>query len=313
MLRRYAPGETTRAGAERAGLVGGFRAVQQLRPGMEVARSAVVGLLCALALALSAPPALADGDIQDGASIFSPAGAQVALAHIRKIGADTGVDVHVVTVNHLSAGQDVGAAAQAVFDAQRMHGVLLYVSKDDQQLAVHVGADTRSAITLHEQTAIRDAVIAGFRQGDFDGGLLAGIDRIGRDVQDLRIGRGPTINPTAVAPTAARPGAGFSWASVPLVGVVCGLAAFLWVRRRSRSRAHAPAELVAAAVEADRLGVRAGPRPSGVTDAAGVPPERPTDEDLPREPWVPRAGPYEGAQGFEKDQDEEAAEAQRRV
>lgn len=312
MLARYARRGVDEGEAERAGLVGGIRAVQVPRPFATIARRAAACLLVllALALALGARTALAEGGIQDVASIFSPAGAQVALAHIRKIGADTGVDVHVVAVNHLSGGRDVGTEAQQVFDAQRMRGVLLYVSKDDQQLAVHVGADARSAITLQEQMAIRDSVIAGFRQGDYDGGLLAGIDRIGRDVQDLRLGRVAPSNPSAVTPAAARRGAGLTWASVPLAVTVGVLAAFLWLRRKSRPP-HAPPELVAAAMEADRPGAAAG-RPASEVTAAGASPERSAPDETVKESWAPRDGPFQGAE-LEHGQDEKAAEARRRA
>ncbi len=151
----------------------------------------LAALLSAL-LALGSATTLAAGGVQDDAGMFSPATRDQATALIAQIHRDTGKTVAVVTVPSLG-GRDVSAAADEVFAQQRLNGILLFIARDDRKLAIKVGVATRSLISVQEEAAIRDTILAHFRQGEFDQGLLAGLERIGTD---LRNGVGST-SPTA--------------------------------------------------------------------------------------------------------------------
>jgi len=260
--------------------------------------------------------AWAEGAIDDAAHMFSPGAQQTANARIEKIKADTGVVVHVVTVTRLSGGS-VADAAALVFAQQKMQGILLYVTKDDQQLAVKVDGPTQAAIPIPEQVAIRDAMIVGFQRGDFDNGLLTALDRIGLDVQQLRVGRGSAANATATAPKQASKGSTWNWTSVPVVGLVVLLLGLLWVRRRSRG---ATATFKAPATGPSSSTSPAAAREAGMDESRSQTASDVETRDAPVAPTgstggvssrEPLAQPYADSHGSEKERREDVVDSRR--
>jgi len=182
---------------------------------------------------------LAAGGVQDDGQMFSASGRQQANAKIQQIQQNTGKTIDVVTVAALK-GKDISAEADKVFQQQRLNGVLIYISKADRTLALKVGAATRQVISTQEEASIRDTITASFRKNDFDGGLLAGIDRLGGDLGAAKAASG---NSGAAAPAgAARPAPvqapagsrGFNW--TPILLLVGGGLLVLWVVRNIRNQ-----------------------------------------------------------------------------
>lgn len=188
--------------------------------------------LAALLLALSVAPTLAAGGVQDPAGMFSAKARDAANSRIQQISRDTGKDVEVVTVANLG-GRDPSVEADRVFQQQRLNGVLLFFARDERKLEIKVGASTRQLISTQEEAAIRDQLVASFRKGDFDGGLLAAIDRIGNDLRaGAASGAGRAGAPVA-APAPQR-SAGINW--FPILLIVGGGALVLWLILRSARR-----------------------------------------------------------------------------
>lgn len=180
----------------------------------------VAALLAALALPLlgAAPPP--SGGVDDGAHLFSAAALTQAAQQIRQLQLETNRGIAVVSVPSLE-GQPIEQIAAATLK-QRQLEVLIYIAQDEHALAVEVGPNTRRALTPPEMTAIRDLMLDQFGQGNFDAGLLAGLQRLGQDL------RGSTAPPGGFAGTSAQQ-------TVFLLAGALVLAAFLTILANPRA------------------------------------------------------------------------------
>ncbi len=183
--------------------------------------------LALLTLLLAAGSALAAGGVQDNGGMFSASARNAANQKIQQIQRETGKTIEVVTVASLG-GRDINAEADRIFQQDRLNGVLLYMSKDDRKLAIKVGVDTRKSISIQQEASIRETILSSFKKNDFDGGLLAGIDRIGSDLR-----AGAATGRTGVAPQAQR-SSSFSW--FPILLIFGGGALVLWLLIRAYRR-----------------------------------------------------------------------------
>jgi uncharacterized membrane protein YgcG len=135
--------------------------------------------LAAALLALIVMPinALAATYIQDNANMFSSGAKNQATQLIDSLQRQTGKEIVVYTVQSLN-GQDPSTAADNIFRAQNVNGVLLFMSKQDRRLEIKIGQDTRQAISSQREGQIRDTVLTDFRSNKFDQGLLDGVNGI---------------------------------------------------------------------------------------------------------------------------------------
>ncbi|MBV8087940.1 MAG: TPM domain-containing protein [Chloroflexi bacterium] len=129
------------------------------------------------ALAVAPLNALAATYIQDNGNMFSANAKSQATQQIDQLVQSTKKEVLVYTVTSLN-GQDPSTAADSIFRQNGTNGVLLFMSKNDRQLQIKIGTDTRQAISTQRETQIRDAILTDFRSGDFDKGLLDGVGAI---------------------------------------------------------------------------------------------------------------------------------------
>ncbi|MGZ3196833.1 MAG: TPM domain-containing protein [Croceibacterium sp.] len=148
-----------------------------------------LGLCVALSLAfLSAPAAALDlplrphGPIYDQADLL-PADQEAALdQRLRAFDAQTGDAVIVATVSSLQGDtiEDYAAklyAAWGIGGAERDTGVLLLVAPSEHKVRIEVGYGLTPYITdILSGRIIRDEITPRFKQGDFPGGINAGVD-----------------------------------------------------------------------------------------------------------------------------------------
>jgi uncharacterized protein len=144
-------------------------------------------LLASLALpaaasgAMPAPPA---GPIYDGADIIAPAEEAALDARLRAYNEATGRAVIVATVPSLD-GESVERYATKLFEtwgiggAERDMGLLLLVAPNDREVRIEVGYGLHPFMTdILSGRIIRDAIIPRFKQNDYTGGIVAGVDAI---------------------------------------------------------------------------------------------------------------------------------------
>ncbi len=79
-------------------------------------------------------------------------------------------------------------------------GILFVVAKDDRRLRIEVGYGLEGAVTdLQSGRIIREQVAPRFQQGDFAGGVAAGVDSLVKLVEGEEL-PAPTTSPASVSP-----------------------------------------------------------------------------------------------------------------
>jgi glc operon protein GlcG len=116
-------------------------------------------------------------DVNDAARLFRAESAAAARDSLRQLEREAGVVTVVETVPSL----DGGSPAEAVNRRTRgwkHDGLFILIDKKDRKLELGTSVGLRDRVSREQQTAVRDAFLAGFRGGDFDAGLRDGIKEI---------------------------------------------------------------------------------------------------------------------------------------
>ncbi|WP_412063279.1 TPM domain-containing protein [Rubrivirga sp. IMCC45206] len=149
-------------------------------------RAAALVLALLAAPTVGAQPAVPPltGRVVDLADVVSPSTEAALTARLAAHEDSTGNQIAVLTVPSLE-GAVLEQYATEVFrtwglgQAARNNGVLLLVAVGDRELRIEVGYGLEGALT--DATAgsiIRNDITPRFRDGDFDAGILAGVDAI---------------------------------------------------------------------------------------------------------------------------------------
>jgi len=148
---------------------------------------ALVGMLwLALAAAAQAQdyPRRPQGPVYDGADIISPATEAALDQRLRDYNRETGRALIVATIPSLE-GAPLESYATGLFadwgigGAERDQGLLLLVARDDRKIRIEVGYGLHPYFGgIMAGRVIRDQITPRFKAGDFDGGIVAGIDAI---------------------------------------------------------------------------------------------------------------------------------------
>lgn len=173
--------------------------------------SVLVGLLvCVPVLAqglLPVPPLT--GHVIDSAGTLSPAQQQSLESKLAAFEASSGSQVVVLIVS-TTQPEDIASYSNRVASSWKIgrkdvgDGLLLVVAKDDRKLRIEVARTLEGAIPdLAARRVIDQTIAPRFKQGDFGGGIDAGVEQI------FALIRGEALP----APTSAdaRPQSGFQW------------------------------------------------------------------------------------------------------
>ncbi len=162
-----------------------------------------LGLACP-AIALEIPRA--EGYVTDRANLISPATRQQLERSLRAFEDSDSTQIVVLTIPSLQ-GHPVELYALRVAESWgigqqgRDNGALLLVSRDDRALRIEVGYGLESVLTdLLAGRIIDNEIAPHFQRGDFDGGIVAGVEAMiqavrgeyqGRPRQDAERRRNP--------------------------------------------------------------------------------------------------------------------------
>jgi len=134
--------------------------------------------------ASAALPARPEGPILDAANIIAPADEAALDAKLRAYDRATGRAIIVATVPSLD-GQDIVSYAQELAESwgiggqESENGVLLLVAPAERELRIATARGVQERLTdIMSGRIIRDVIVPRFKQDDYSGGIVAGVDAI---------------------------------------------------------------------------------------------------------------------------------------
>lgn len=144
-------------------------------------------LLPAAAHALDVPQL--QGRVNDYAGILSPQGKSAVERELAALEQSDSTQVVVLTVPTLQ-GASLEEFSIRVAEAWRIgqkgldNGAILLVAKAERKIRIEVGRGLEGKLTdLVSGRIIRDRIAPRFKAGDFDGGILAGVQAVGQVVR----------------------------------------------------------------------------------------------------------------------------------
>jgi len=197
------------------------------------------GWLFAIPLLLaSSLPAVQAASIRDEAGMFSPKAVREAEAKLNQIERSSRVSVLIETVEALPGGEKLSPDAKSrLIDelaTQRLKDnrdqeMYILMSKNDHKIShVLTHKNLASRFPKDARLGIRDAFTNEFRKGDFDGGLLRGVDSISRSLTEHPAAGVPGRR--AAAPAGGRPQPGASGVGSILI-LVLGVVVVMMILR----------------------------------------------------------------------------------
>ena len=130
-------------------------------------------------LALEAPPL--EGRVNDYAGILSKATTQQLESVLATFESEQSTQLVVLTVPSLE-GDALETFSMRVADQWKVghagldNGAILLVARDERKIRIEVGYGLEGSLTdLIAGRIIRDVIVPEFKQGDFDGGISAGV------------------------------------------------------------------------------------------------------------------------------------------
>jgi uncharacterized protein len=165
-----------------------------------------------LAAALDVPPL--QGRVNDHANIIPPDARQRIEQKLAALEQRTGAQIAVLTIPSLEGDslEDFSlrvAEAWKLGQAGKDNGALLLVAQQDRKMRVEVGYGLEPVLTDLETSLIqRDYIVPRFRNGDFGGGIEAGVDAL---VQAVEGEVEPVSEPQPVGGQGRRGGGGLGF------------------------------------------------------------------------------------------------------
>lgn len=218
---------------------------------MRRAISLLIALLCALRvicapLAAQDLPAYRDVYVNDFAGLLDTDQEAQIRADLTRLYNATGVEAVVVTMATMRDYGHDGAIEPfatrlfnfwGVGNASRNDGVMMLVARDDRQMRIELGAGYPAAMDAEMQRIIDSAMLPRFRQGQYDAGILAGVEQLVQTLSPNPAAAAPLGFADRIADSARRAG---SWLAAIILGALASLGAggyalwLAWERNRPR-------------------------------------------------------------------------------
>src|SRR3954453_5526921 len=117
-------------------------------------------------------------EIRDNADMFGAEAVAKAKAQLEKLATERPVPIAIETIEELPKGQTIDAAALRQARQSGGEGIFILAARRDHKIEVLVSKAWAQRIPGSERLAIRGAFVEGFKEGDFDQGLLRGVEKI---------------------------------------------------------------------------------------------------------------------------------------
>lgn len=140
--------------------------------------------------------------ILDRANLISEPDKQKIKQVANKLLTDKAAPIIVVTIESMSkyggAGMRIETFARLLFDQWQIgpakvgqtpwnYGILLLVSKGDRRARIELGAGWRRDKDSTAQQIMDDQIVPRFKEGDYSGGILAGVESLDKMARDLKL------------------------------------------------------------------------------------------------------------------------------
>ena len=152
------------------------------------------------------------GRVNDSANLIPQDQRQRIEAKLTQFEQQTGDQVAVLTVDSLD-GEAIEEYANKVARTWALgrkgkdNGVLLLVSKQDRKMRIEVGYGLEPVLTDLQTSIIQnEVIIPHFKQGDFGGGIEAGVDAILSTIQGKAVEPAPVQEPSGGRGSGSWPG-----------------------------------------------------------------------------------------------------------
>lgn len=149
--------------------------------------------------------------VLDKAGLLKPEAVEQIRKLADKLLTDKAAPIVVVTINsmaeHGPAGVRIETFARLLFDQWQIgpaklgdtnwnYGILLLVSKNDRKARIELGAGWRRDKDQQAQQIMDTLIIPHFKQGDFSGGIVAGVEALDKMARDLQLPQAPQQPPS---------------------------------------------------------------------------------------------------------------------
>ena len=143
----------------------------------------------------------------DRANLLNAAAKQRIQEICDKLLTEKATPIIVVTINsmaeHNGAGMRIESFATLLFNQWGIGvaelngqtwntGILLLVSKDDRKARIELGGYWRRDQDALAQQIMNDQIVPRFKQGDFSGGIVAGVESLDKMARGLQLPKAPT-------------------------------------------------------------------------------------------------------------------------
>jgi glc operon protein GlcG len=115
--------------------------------------------------------------LRDGAEMFSPEARARVQETLKQIEQRHHVPIRVETIDSLE-GEEVAAVARRRAQESGQKGIYLLMARKETKLYIRISPDFRDRVGQPEFEVIRNMLIEGFRKGDFDEGLVRGVQEL---------------------------------------------------------------------------------------------------------------------------------------
>jgi uncharacterized protein len=149
--------------------------------------------------------------VLDKAGLLKPEAVEQIRKLADKLLTDKAAPIVVVTINsmaeHGPAGVRIETFARLLFDQWQIgpaklgetnwnYGILLLVSKNDRKARIELGAGWRRDKDQQAQQIMDTLIIPHFKQGDFSGGIVDGVEALDKMARDLQLPQAPRQPPS---------------------------------------------------------------------------------------------------------------------